>query len=113
MVPAASGVTCSLRAEVVREAFYGDCDPETVAFATARLSAEPLKPLVSLLKVSAAGFGSVPRAYIECTRDRTVSLGAQRRMQSAWPCHPVITLESDHSPFLSHPRELAQALASL
>ena len=113
MVPAESGVTCTLRPEVIREAFYGDCDDATVAFALHRLSAEPLKPLVSKLKVTAEGFGAVPRAYIECTRDRTISLAAQRRMQAALPCDRVFTLESDHSPVLSHPRELAEVLCRL
>lgn len=113
MVPADSGVTCTLRPDVIGEAFYGDCDAATLAFARARLSPEPLKPLVSKLKVTAERFGTVPRAYIECTRDRTISLAAQRRMQAALPCDPVFTLESDHSPFLSHPRELAEVLGRL
>jgi hypothetical protein len=110
MVAAESGITCTLRPEIVRQAFYGDCDDETVAWASARLTPEPLKPLVSALKVTSGAFGSVPRTYIECTRDRTVSLDAQRRMQASWPCDPVFTLESDHSPFLSHPRDLAGLL---
>lgn len=113
MVPAASGITCTLDAAIVRDAFYGDCDAATVAFAHARLAPEPLKPLVSPVKVTEARFGSVPRAYIECTRDRTVSLACQRRMQAALPCNPVITLQSDHSPFLSHPAALASALEGL
>jgi len=113
MTPAAGGVTCTLRSEIVRDAFYGDCDEETVAFATSQLSPEPLRPLVSPVRVSEAAFGKVPRAYIECTRDRTVSLSSQRRMQAGWPCDPVFTLDSDHSPFLSHPRELAQLLGGL
>lgn len=113
MIPATSGVTCTLHPNIVREALYGDCDDQTMAFAEARLAAEPLKPLVSAVKVTAGRFGAVPRAYIECTRDRTVSLESQRRMQRAWPCNPVVTLQSDHSPFLSHPRELAQALSGL
>ena len=113
MVAAASGITCTLRPEILRDAFYGDCDDDTFAFARAQASPEPLKPLVTPLRLTDACFGSVPRAYIECTRDRTVSLAAQRRMQSVLPCEPVITLASDHSPFLSHPRELADALAGL
>ena len=110
MVAAESGATCTLRPEVIQQAFYGDCDQETVAFARGRLSPEPLKPLVTNLKISAQKFGAVPRTYIECTRDRTISLEAQRRMQAALPCHPVFTLESDHSPFLSHPQELAEIM---
>jgi pimeloyl-ACP methyl ester carboxylesterase len=113
MLPTASGHTCTLRPDIVRDAFYGDCDDDTVAFARSQLSPEPLKPLVTPVKVTEARFGAVPRTYIECTRDRTVSLFAQRRMHAALPCAPVITLESDHSPFLSHPHELAAALAGL
>jgi pimeloyl-ACP methyl ester carboxylesterase len=113
MVAASSGVTCTLRPEIVREAFYGDCDAETAARAEAQLTPEPLRPLVTPLKVTDARFGAVPRAYIECTRDRTLTLAAQRRMHTALPCEPVITLQSDHSPFLSHPRELAAALSGL
>jgi pimeloyl-ACP methyl ester carboxylesterase len=113
MIPAAGGVTCMLDPAMVREAFYGDCDAQTVAFASERLAPEPLKPLVSPVRVTGERFGSLPRAYIECTRDRTVSLACQRRMQAALPCDPVITLQSDHSPFLSHPDELAAALDGL
>ena len=55
----------------------------------------------------------MPRAYIECPQDRTITLGAQRRMQAALPCDPVFTLDSDHSPFFSQPEELAQMLGGL
>jgi pimeloyl-ACP methyl ester carboxylesterase len=113
MVPAASGITCTLRPEVVAEAFHGDCDALTREFARARLTPEPLRPLVTPLRITAERFGRVPRAYVECTRDRTVSLQAQRRMQAVYPCDPVLTLESDHSPFLSHPRPLAEWLGGL
>jgi hypothetical protein len=53
------------------------------------------------------------RVYIECSRDRTITLAAQREMQAALPCDPVYTLESDHSPFLSQPERLAQLLGGL
>jgi len=113
MIAAASGITCTLRPEIIPQAFYGDCDADTVALAQESITPEPLKPLVTALRVSEANFGAVPRAYVECTRDRTISLAAQRRMQAALPCDPVLTLESDHSPFLSHPRELAEWLGRL
>jgi len=113
MIPAASGITCTLRPEIVTEAFYGQCGEEDRAYALARLSSEPLKPLAAPVKVSAARFGTVSRAYIETTRDRTISLAAQRRMQAALPCQPVLTLDGDHSPFLSRPEELARMLGGL
>lgn len=113
MVAAESGVTCTLRPEILQDAFYGDCDAETRAVARQRLTPEPLKPLVTTLKITPELYGSVPRAYVECTRDRTISLAAQRCMQRELPCSPVLTLDSDHSPMLSHPHELAEWLGRL
>jgi pimeloyl-ACP methyl ester carboxylesterase len=113
MIPVVPGVTCGLREQILPEAFYGDCDEQTVAESCARLTPEPLRPLVTPLRITAERFGRVPRAYVECTRDRAVTLQAQRRMLSVHPCDPVLTLESDHSPFLSHPRPLAQWLGGL
>jgi pimeloyl-ACP methyl ester carboxylesterase len=113
MIPAAGGLTCSLRADVIRSALFGECTDTDYEYALAHLSPEPLKPLVTPLRTTAQRFGRVPRTYIECLHDRTVTLAAQRRMQAALPCDPVLTLASDHSPFLSHPQELARLLGGL
>jgi pimeloyl-ACP methyl ester carboxylesterase len=107
MVPARGGVTCTLKPEVVREAFYGSCTPETAAWAEARLTPEPLKPLVTPLSLTAANFGRVPRDYLACAADRTISRAAQRAMVTALPCEALLELDTDHSPFLSRPDELA------
>jgi pimeloyl-ACP methyl ester carboxylesterase len=113
MIPAASGVTCNLRGEVIREALYSRCSDADYELALPRMRPEPLKPLVTKLEVSEQRFGRVPRAYIECLQDRTVTLAAQRRMQAALPCDPVLALDSDHSPFLSQPAALALLLGGL
>ena len=113
MIAAEGGVTCNLDPAVIRSALFGQCTEADYEYALTRMTPEPLKPLVSPLKVTAERFGSVPRAYIECREDRAVTLAAQRRMQAALPCDPVLTLDSDHSPFLSHPRELARLLGGL
>ena len=113
MVPAASGITCSLRESVIRDALFGLCDDADFAWALSQLRPEPLKPLVTPLRVSESRFGRVPRTYIECSQDRTITLAAQRRMQAALPCEPVLTLAADHSPFLSQPKALAQLLGGL
>lgn len=84
--------------------------PELVAAAMARLLAEPLSVRTEKLALTAERFGSVPRTYIECTLDRTIPLESQRRMQGLVPGARVVTLEADHSPFLSAPDELVGAL---
>jgi pimeloyl-ACP methyl ester carboxylesterase len=113
MIPAASGLTCTVRAEVLRETFYGECSDADFEYARQRLSPEPLKPLVTPLALTPERFGRVPRAYVETTRDRVISLAAQRQMRAALPCDPVFTLETDHSPFLSQPAALARILISI
>jgi pimeloyl-ACP methyl ester carboxylesterase len=56
--------------------------------------------------------GSVRRIYVECVRDRAISIGKQREMLAARPCERVLTIDTDHSPFLSRPDELAAHLLS-
>jgi pimeloyl-ACP methyl ester carboxylesterase len=113
MIPVQRGLTCAIRGEVLREAFYGECPDEDFEYARARLTPEPIRVLAAPMRVTAERFGRVPRAYVETTRDRAVTLAAQRRMQSALPCDPVFTLDTDHSPFLSQPGALARILISI
>jgi pimeloyl-ACP methyl ester carboxylesterase len=113
MVIAADRRTASLRTDVIRDALYGECSDEDFALARALLVPQPLAPFATPVRVSAARFGREPRVYVECTRDRTNGLRAQRRMQAATPCAARRSLESDHCPFFSHPTELAGWLAEL
>jgi pimeloyl-ACP methyl ester carboxylesterase len=84
--------------------------PDLVARAMARLVAEPNGPRSEKLRLSPERFGSVPRVYIECTEDRTIPQSSQRKMQALVPGAKVVTLPADHSPFLSCPKQLAEAL---
>jgi pimeloyl-ACP methyl ester carboxylesterase len=103
---------CTLAADAA-DRIYAGCTEEDAAFAQAQWRAEPLFGLTAPLRVTAERFGTVPRDYIECTQDQVISLAAQRKMQAAWPVQRVITLETGHSPFLSAPGTLADALAAL
>lgn len=113
MVPVKRGLTCEIRDEVLRETFYGECSDEDFEFARARLSPESLRVLAAPVRITAENFGRVPRAYIETLRDRAVTPAAQRRMRASLPCDPVLTLDTDHSPFLSQPEALARILISI
>ncbi|MDE2459599.1 MAG: hypothetical protein KGL20_10250, partial [Rhodospirillales bacterium] len=90
--------------------FYHLANPETAEHAAARLRPEPLGTFAA---AAATPPPHIPRAYIECTHDRAVPLALQRAMQAALPCALVLTLPADHSPFLSMPEQLAQALIRL
>jgi hypothetical protein len=58
-------------------------------------------------------FGRVPRVYVECTDDHALSIEMQRDMIAKSPPVNVRTLNSSHSPFLSMPDKLAEALKDL
>jgi pimeloyl-ACP methyl ester carboxylesterase len=113
LVVAADRLSASIRPEVARQAFYGECSDEDVALALLLLRAEPLAPIATPVSVSPARFGRVPRAYIGCTRDRAITPSAQLLMQKAWPCEQSLQLATDHSPFLSRPDELTEAVLSV
>lgn len=103
----------SIREDAVRDVFYGQCSDADVVLAKSLLMPEPLAPLATPLRLSAARFGGVPRIYVECTEDRAMTLAAQRRMQAALPCRERITLEADHSPFFSHSEILTDVLSKI
>jgi pimeloyl-ACP methyl ester carboxylesterase len=98
---------------VAMQLFYGSTDPNVAAAAIARLRPQPSAVVTSPLRVTAERFGRIPRAYIECADDGIVPVEVQRRMQARLPCHPVITMTGDHSPFLSAPNLLAAHLDAI
>lgn len=92
------------------EVFAQLSPPNKVEAALAQLVSEPHGPRAEPIHVTPERWGSLPRTYIECLADRTIPLSSQRRMQAMSPGAAVVTLDADHSPFLSRPRELADAL---
>jgi pimeloyl-ACP methyl ester carboxylesterase len=100
-----------LRQAFAKDTFYGDCSDADVAWATSRLRPDPLLPLVQ--RFPAHSKLEIPRAFIECASDKAISLSRQRAMYRRFPFDRVISMDTDHSPFLSAPGQLADHLASL
>jgi pimeloyl-ACP methyl ester carboxylesterase len=100
----------TLRQEAIQPALFTFCSPEDIAFAFSTWRQQPLFGIRCPVRLTQGRFGSVTRHYIECTQDKAVSLGMQRKMQKVWPCASVTTLDSDHSPFFSMPEKLAGVL---
>jgi pimeloyl-ACP methyl ester carboxylesterase len=109
VTPSGDGLTLKVTAEVAREAFYEDCSPEDAAWATALLVPEPISSFQTRLAISEERFGSLPRLYVKCLRDRVVTVALQERMLAQTPCE-VLTMDTGHSPFISAPVELADLL---
>ncbi|MEE8311964.1 MAG: alpha/beta fold hydrolase [Candidatus Binatia bacterium] len=99
------------RPERAHEVLYSSCREGDAAWATARLRPDPLRPLMQRMKLANAI--SCPRTYVECTEDRTVTISLQRSMVAGAGFDRVLTMKSDHSPFLSAPPELAAHLVGV
>lgn len=84
--------------------------PDLVAGVLPRLLAEPHGPRAQKIRVTPERWGRLPRTYVECTEDRTIPIASQRKMQQFSPGAHIVTLDADHSPYLSRPAELANAL---
>ena len=103
----------TVREEVLREAFYGDCSDEDVVRAKALLVPQAAAPPATPINITEENFGRIPRVYIECLGDRAISPSVQKKMYTALPCQKVISMDTSHSPFLSAPEELVAHLISL
>ena len=111
--PTPDGKALTVAPDAARALFY-NLTPEPLATrAIERLRPEAVAPLSTPVNLTPERYGSIPRAYIECTRDAAILLDLQRRMQQAMPCHPVLRIDSDHSPFYSAPEKLADHLIAL
>ena len=90
--------------------FYNNCTREDVAWALTKLAPQPVGPLVSPMRISDENHGRVPRVFIECSMDNAVPPERCREMYTALPCSEVMVMDTDHSPFLNMPEELARHL---
>jgi pimeloyl-ACP methyl ester carboxylesterase len=110
-VDPATGMTAVLPEALER--IYSNTPARWVEVARANQCLEPLAAITTPISVSEARFGSVPRAYIEATKDQVMPLSLQRSMQARLPCGPVFTIESDHVLPSSAPEELANRLIEI
>jgi pimeloyl-ACP methyl ester carboxylesterase len=106
------------RRAVIRDAFYNDLDDITAEAALSLLSTDaPAGIALEPVTVTDGRYGSIRHSYVTCARDNTVRPALQRLMideidaVSARPT-TVVKLDSSHSPFLSQPAALADAIGT-
>lgn len=105
--------TIRFKPESSREAFYANCTEEDAALAQSRLVAQSAKPFETPVQTTPERWGRIPRYYIECVRDRAITLMLQREMQKHSPCRETFSIDTDHSPFFSAPEQLAGILSRI
>jgi len=101
--PTPDGLSIAATPQDARAFLYGDTPDEWADLAVSRMQPQPLEPLKTPAALTAANFGSVPRVFVECLRDRIIPLPLQRKMHAASPCESVLAIDTDHSPFYSTP----------
>lgn len=104
------GAVATVSRDVLREVFYGRSPDEDVFLAQHLLAPEALAPSATPIQVTEERFGRLPRIYVECLQDNTISLSLQRQLYTASPCEVVHSLDTDHSPFFSTPEALVEIL---
>ncbi len=99
------GSVLRLDPELAHRALYGECDPETARWAIDQLS---VQAIASFRAPRTSLDVEAPSSYIICTNDQAVDPELQLVM--ARRCDEYSSISSDHSPFLSHPEVLFDAI---
>jgi pimeloyl-ACP methyl ester carboxylesterase len=110
MIVSPDGSVATFPSAAATEVFYNACVEDDAIWASERLRPQPTKVYSSPLAVTSAGFGRVPRFYVEALLDRAVPIAMQRKMTALTPCDAIYSLEADHSPFLSATAGLASII---
>ena len=99
--------------ESLVEAFYSNCSEEDRVFAVPRLGPEAIAPTMTKLSLTASRWGSLPRIYIETTRDNVLPIEAQRAMIARSKPTEVHSMDADHMPIFNDVERLAGILESV
>jgi pimeloyl-ACP methyl ester carboxylesterase len=88
---------------------YGGCDPATQQWAMRQL--RPQSNAAFEERIGTPAWKEVPSTYVVCANDQVIAPELQRDVLAPRTTQ-VIELDAGHSPFLSTPAELAEALLS-
>ena len=113
IVFAPDGKTATAAPHIIREAFYAQCPDEDVALARLLLVPEGTAGLAAPSIATAARWGRLPHAYIECIRDKAIGITRQRQYAGFLSKPELRSIDTDHSPFFSRPDELTKHLVEL
>lgn len=99
-----------IKPELAPGVFYNNCSDDVAVAASAQLCPLPSRPSMAKVSVTEPRWGSIRRYYVFCTQDNALPPANQRAFVEELPCAKTVKLDTDHSPFLSVPDQLADAL---
>lgn len=97
----------SIAPESAAALFYGDTTPDRATELVDRL--RPMTFDAWTPPSAPPAWQSIPTTYVVCTNDQAIPLDAQRRMAAR--AGTVLEWPTDHSPFISRPRAVADLVA--
>ena len=100
----------TMPAAASRHALYGSCTEDVAAWAIARQRPQPVAPFGTPVSIPPGALDGINRYFVLCARDQAIPPRLQRRMAAENACVDVVELDTDHTPHLSMPKELAEAL---
>ena len=88
------------------EIFYNTCTKEVAESAASQLRTQSLEAFNQAITETA--WREIDSTYIICERDNAIPVFAQEAMSQR--CSRTLRMDTDHSPFLSAPKELAEMI---
>jgi len=99
--------------ETIKDIIFTGATDAQIDALLPKLVPQSTKPFFEPVITTPENFGSVPKAYVETTLDRVITIKAQRNGQKMLGIEEVVTLEQGHVPLETAPRELADALNTI
>jgi len=103
--------------QTAQQYLYNESPEDVVDWAIAKLRPQPSPLLTQKVTLTEARFGSVPKAYALCSRDRTIPYESQQwmvaRRKEYRDVRYMIDLPSDHFPQFCMPKQLGEWLSGL
>jgi pimeloyl-ACP methyl ester carboxylesterase len=96
----------TINPEFAKDSFYGCCNDEVIAASIARLSPQPMVTMTQ--EVTGSPRDTISSTYVLCSQDQAVHPEHQKIMSQL--CNNLVTLDTDHSPFVSMVKETADIL---
>ena len=102
--------TATMSRETIKNIVFTGATNEQIDAVLPKLVAQSTTPFFEKVITTDENFGRVPKAYIETTLDRVITLKAQRYGQKMLGIEESVTLEYGHVPLETAPKKLADAL---
>ncbi len=102
--------TATMTRETIKDIVFTGATNQQIDALLPNLVMQATAPFFEKVLTTEENFGKVPKAYIETTLDRVISLKAQRHGQKMLGIEESVTLEYGHVPLETAPKQLADAL---